>query len=155
MSQQSGRQVVGNAGMYFAAYRLSQKGWNVMPTARNARGVDLLAYDTSAKKYLGIQIKTLSKQGAIPLGIKPLDHLLGDWWIIVANVAIDPVCFIMTPDEVRRGAVQDKNGARAYWLPHLHYDVDTFREAWDRIGRGDISEGAGSGEVTLSKVAAS
>jgi hypothetical protein len=40
-------QVVGNVGMYFAAYRLSQMGWNVMPTARNARGIDLLAYDTS------------------------------------------------------------------------------------------------------------
>jgi hypothetical protein len=24
--------------MYYAAYRLSQQGWNVMPTARNARG---------------------------------------------------------------------------------------------------------------------
>jgi len=36
------QQVVGNAGMYFAAYRLSQMGWNVMPTSRNARGIDFL-----------------------------------------------------------------------------------------------------------------
>ncbi len=48
MAQQGGAQVVGNIGMYYAAYRLSQQGWNVMPTARNARGVDLLAYDVSA-----------------------------------------------------------------------------------------------------------
>ena len=41
-------QVVGNAGMYFAAYRLSRRGWNVMPTSRNARGIDLLAYDAAA-----------------------------------------------------------------------------------------------------------
>jgi hypothetical protein len=34
------QQVTGNVGMYFAAYRLSQMGWNVMPTARNARGID-------------------------------------------------------------------------------------------------------------------
>jgi hypothetical protein len=34
------RQVVSNVGLYFAAYRLSQKGWNVMPTSRNAQGVD-------------------------------------------------------------------------------------------------------------------
>ena len=39
MPQQGGAQVVGNIGMYYAAYRLSQQGWNVMPTARNARGV--------------------------------------------------------------------------------------------------------------------
>jgi len=42
MAKQGGAQVVGNIGMYYAAYRLSQQGWNVMPTARNARGVDLL-----------------------------------------------------------------------------------------------------------------
>ena len=75
--------VTGNVGMYYAAYRLSQMGWNVMPTARNARGIDLLAYDATAGRYLGIQIKTLSKHGAVPLGIKGVDHLLGDWWIIV------------------------------------------------------------------------
>jgi hypothetical protein len=39
MARQGGAQVVGNIGMYYAAYRLSQQGWNVMPTARNARGV--------------------------------------------------------------------------------------------------------------------
>ena len=38
MAQSGGAQVVGNIGMYYAAYRLSQQGWNVMPTARNARG---------------------------------------------------------------------------------------------------------------------
>jgi hypothetical protein len=36
MAQQVGNQVVGNIGMHYAAYRLSQQGWNVMPTARNA-----------------------------------------------------------------------------------------------------------------------
>jgi hypothetical protein len=39
MAQQGGAQVVGNIGMYYAAYRLSQQGWNVMPTARNARAL--------------------------------------------------------------------------------------------------------------------
>ena len=37
--------------MYYAAYRRSQQGWNVMPTARNARGVDLLAYDVGAHTF--------------------------------------------------------------------------------------------------------
>jgi len=48
MPRQSSAQVVGNIGLYYAAYRLSEYGWNVMPTARNARGVDLLAYDVGA-----------------------------------------------------------------------------------------------------------
>jgi hypothetical protein len=60
----AGTQVVGNIGMYFAAYRLSQMGWNVMPTSRNARGVDLLAYDMSASRFHGIQVKR--SQSATP-----------------------------------------------------------------------------------------
>ena len=47
MARHSG-QVVGNIGMYYAAYRLSLMGWNVMPTSRNAKGIDLLAYDATA-----------------------------------------------------------------------------------------------------------
>lgn len=61
-------QVVGNAGMYYAAYRLSLLGWNVMPTARNARGIDLLAYDATGKHFKGFQIKALSKRAPVPLG---------------------------------------------------------------------------------------
>ena len=93
--------VVGNVGLYFAAYRLSQMGWNVMPTSRNARGIDLLAYDAPAGRYLGIQVKALAKKPPVPLGTS-IDNLMGDWWIIVTNAAAsNPEYFIMKPDEVR------------------------------------------------------
>jgi hypothetical protein len=80
MAQQGGSQVVGNIGMYYAAYRLSQQGWNIMPTARNARGVDLLIYGVNAHIYKGIQVKALSKRSPVPLG-NTLDGFIGDWWI--------------------------------------------------------------------------
>jgi hypothetical protein len=60
------RQVVGNIGMFYAAYRLSQHGWNVMPTSRNARGVDLLAYDVSAHIF-----KRHPGQGALKTRQRP------------------------------------------------------------------------------------
>lgn len=130
-------QVVGNIGMYFAAFRLSQLGWNVMPTARNAKGIDLLAYDTSAEQYRGIQIKALSKRNPVPLG-NSLNKIMGDWWIIVTNAIADPVCFILNPDEVRNLAFRgDKDGKVSFWLQPKAYDQDEFREAWKRIGRGD------------------
>ena len=28
--------------MYYACYHLSKLGWNVMPTARNAKGIDII-----------------------------------------------------------------------------------------------------------------
>jgi hypothetical protein len=44
------QQIVGNIGLYYVSYRLSQLGWNVMPTARNAKGIDLVAYDLAGKR---------------------------------------------------------------------------------------------------------
>jgi hypothetical protein len=140
MARQSGTQRVGNVGMYFAAYRLSQEGWNVMPTARNARGIDLLAYDTNADRYQGIQVKALSKRSPVPLG-KSVDKFMGNWWIIVAKVTTEPECFIMKPDEVVRLAHrEEKDGRVSYWLQPNQYDTKEFREAWHRIGRGDVLE---------------
>jgi len=130
-------QVVGNVGMYFATYRLSPMGWNV-PTARNARGIDLLAYDAIAGRKLGIQVKALSIRNPVPPG-NSIDRFIGDWWIIVAKAATEPVCFIMKPVEVGRLANASKEGAQvSYWLPSNRYDTDEFREAWHRIGRGDV-----------------
>ena len=133
-------QVIGNVGMYHAAYRLSQQGWNVMPTSRNARGIDLLAYDAAVNRKLGIQVKALSKEDRpppVPLG-KSIDELMGDWWIIVTKATTEPECFIMTPDEVKRLAHRGEiEGRVSFWLQPNKYQTDEFRERWDRIGRDD------------------
>ena len=116
-----------------------------MATSRNARGIDLLAYDTDASRFLGSQIKTLSKKnGAVPLGLHAPDDLLGDWWIIVTNIVRitdheNPICFVMTPEEVRKGAVRDKGGQQAYSLPWAAHSNVAFRD-WNRIGRGDANQ---------------
>ena len=39
-------QITGNLGLYDCCYKLSLLGWNVMPTARSARGVDIIAYSS-------------------------------------------------------------------------------------------------------------
>ena len=51
------QQVTGNVGLYYACFMLSLHGWNAMPTAHNARGVDIIAYDDEAKAFLGIQVE--------------------------------------------------------------------------------------------------
>ncbi len=130
-------QIVGNAGLYFTCYHLSLLGWNVMPTARNALGIDVVVYSRDGKRYLGIQVKSLSRRAPVPLGTS-LDNLMADFWIIINQVIAKPTAFILTPDEIKQRAHRsEKDGHISYWLEPKDYESDDFRAAWHRIGRGD------------------
>jgi len=118
--------ITGNVGLYYCCYRLSLLEWNVMPTARNARGVDIIAYSADASRFLGIQVKALSRR----------------FWIIVNRVASDtPSAFVLTPSEVKERAVRVKSGPVQYFLQPPRYDQSQFKEAWDRIGHGGLESG--------------
>lgn len=133
-------QGVGNSGLYYVCFMLSRLGWNVMPTARNARGVDLIAYGFDAKDKLAVQVKALSKKSPVPLG-GHLDNLFGDYFIICRGVLHEepPDCFILTPSEVRQRAHRgEKDGRVSYWLQPKSYDLPEFRNNWIRIGTGAL-----------------
>ena len=140
MASEDGTHLVGNVGLYFAAYRLSLLGWNVTPADRNAPGIDLLARDANGERTLSIQIKSLSKRDHVPLG-NSLDEIIGDWLIIVTKVVTnEPQCFIMRPDEVRNLSHRgEEDGKISFWLHPRQYDITEFREAWARIGRGGVN----------------
>ncbi len=126
-------QVTGNVGLYFVCYHLSLLGWNAMPTSRNARGIDILAYNGDCTKTISLQVKTLSKRSPVPLGTS-IDKLLGDYWIIVNNIKNTPGIFIMKPKEIHDRAHQgEKDGKVSFWLQPKSYELDEFRDKWDRI----------------------
>ena len=128
-------QVVGNVGMYLVCYTLSRLGWNVMPTSRNTRGIDVLAYNHDATLTLALQVKSLSKRAPVPLG-NALDRIMGDYWIIVNQAVSDaPNCFILTPDEVRQAAHRgEKDNRVSYWLQPKAYEQAQFKDRWQRLG---------------------
>ena len=129
-------QVTGNMGLYYTCYRLSRLGWNVMPTARNARGIDIVAYDKTGERFIGIQVKALSKKDPVPLG-PSLEKVMGDFWVIVNNLASEPNAFIMLPEEVKSLAHRSEKGDRvSYWLQPKAYNAPAFQETWGRIGLG-------------------
>ena len=70
--------------MYYACYKLSCMGWNVMPTARNARGIDIIAYNKEGTDFIGVQVKALSKRNPVPLG-NSLEKVMGDFWLIAVK----------------------------------------------------------------------
>lgn len=62
-------QATGNAAMQYAAWQLSRKGWNVMPTARNAKGSDLFCASDDESVICGVQNKGLSKRARVGFGM--------------------------------------------------------------------------------------
>jgi hypothetical protein len=133
-------QVVGNVGLYFVCYHLSRLGWNVMPTARNAKGIDVLIYSQDATRKLTVQVKALSKTSPVPLGGK-LTNLFGDFFVICRKLeTTTPECFVLTPSEVAALAHRGEKAEKvSYWLQPNKYAVDEYREKWDRIGTGFVS----------------
>ncbi|MCP4304517.1 MAG: hypothetical protein GY788_06495 [bacterium] len=127
-------QMTGNAGLFHIAWELTRRGWNVMPTVRNARGADLYAATVDDEEaVIAIQSKALSKRAAVPLGTD-LNRLRSRWWIITSGAnSDDPVCFVLTLDEVKELASRDAGKKRAYWLEAKNYDKPEFREAWHRL----------------------
>ena len=130
-------QITGNIGLYYTCYQLSRLGWNVMPTSRNARGIDIIAYSTDSPRFVKVQVKALSTRNPVPLGAK-LNNIMGDFWVIVINVSQEPCAFIMLPSEVTESVHRgEKYGRVSYWLQPSAYDKDDFREKWERIGHSD------------------
>lgn len=100
-----------------------------MPKARNAQGIDILAYSQNASRRVLIQVKTLSKKNPVLLGTK-LDNLIGDYVIIcVRAYPNEPECFVMTSHEVDKLAHRgEKDGKVSYWLQPSSYYSDSYKE---------------------------
>ena len=103
-----------------------------MPTSRNARAIDNVAYTGDGDRYSGVQVKALSKRSAVGLG-NSQDKVGGDFWIIVVGATSIPVANVMTADEVRTMATRDRGPNGAYWLEPKTYEQGVFREAWGRL----------------------
>ena len=134
-------QIVGNAGLYYACYRLSLLGWNAMPTSRNARGVDVIAYSHDCSQMVSIQVKSLSKRNPVPLGAS-LDKIMGDYWVIINNLQGDPGAYVLLPEEIKTLAHRgEKDGKVSFWLQPTDYDRECFLDAWERIGGTEKNKG--------------
>ena len=132
------KQIVGNIGMFYACYQLSLLGWNVMPTSRNAKGIDIIAYSPDGGKYLGFQVKILSKPVHVPLG-KEKEKIMGDFWIIVVlsdeqNPSCNPTMYVLSKDEViEMGSNYIKNGKKTAFLHRDKYEDIKFKDKLDKI----------------------
>ncbi|HHT9126769.1 MAG TPA: hypothetical protein ACFYD6_13285 [Candidatus Brocadiia bacterium] len=132
----SSNQVVGNVGLYDVCYELSKRGWNVLPTSRNAKGVDVVIYSQSAKRTHTLQVKALGKKDPVPLG-NNLNSLVAEYMVIYRKVFDEePEIFIAKIDEIKSNIHEGvKDGRKSYWLRPKDYIA--FKDGWDKIGDGN------------------
>lgn len=133
---EASRQLVGNVGLYFVAWELSKRGWNVLPTSRNARGVDIVAYSQDGSKTATIQVKALSKRNPVPLGEK-VENLIAQYFVVCRRVMEkEPECFVLTREEILRvtRASEKADGKNMIWMEPKAYEV--FLEDWPKLGSG-------------------
>ncbi len=137
-------QATGNAALHYVGWHLSRKGWNVMPTARNAKGSDLYCANDDESIIFGVQSKGLSKRGPVPLGGN-LANLRSKWWIITINATSDaPTCYVLALDEVKNLCFhsdprKSRTGAMSHWLQPKAYDQPEFKEAWHRLANEQLA----------------
>ncbi|MEO0266025.1 MAG: hypothetical protein ABIM43_05390 [candidate division WOR-3 bacterium] len=123
------KQLVGNIGLFYVCYELSKKGWNCLPTTRNAKGVDIVIYGQDGKKRYTIEVKSLSGRNAVPFGSKPT--FMSDFVVICRKVFSNPEVFILTSEEVKQRLNENKG---SYWLEVKSYEE--FKDEWEKIGEG-------------------
>jgi len=124
-------QIVANTGLYYICYRLSKLGWNVMPTSRNAKGVDIVVYNQDASIKRTIQVKALSKKTPVPLG-NP-DNLFADYVIICVKIFEEkPDVFIAKSHEISiKYSIRKLDKKKSFWIQPTDYEK--FRDKWNKI----------------------
>lgn len=126
------KQITGNVGLYLICYKLSRRGWNVLPTSRNAKGIDILAYGNNSEKILTIQAKGYTRIEAIGPFIKNADPI-ADFYMAACFVYQEPKIYVLTKEEVKgRLKLHDEK----YWLERVDYEKPEFLENWEKIGYG-------------------
>jgi hypothetical protein len=126
--------LVRNAGVFYACHRLSRAGWNALPRMRHSKGPNVVITSQDEERRWTLKVRSLSKRDPVPLGKDP--HIDADWVVMCIRVRTDnPICYVMSPDEVSKFANRDKRGPY-YWLEPPQYDTEEFAEQWDRIGSG-------------------
>ncbi|MGB9748214.1 MAG: hypothetical protein ACPLXM_14905 [Bacteroidales bacterium] len=128
----SRNQLVSNAGLYYVCYQLSKRGWNAMPTSRNARGIDIVIYSRDGTKFHTIQVKSLSDRSPAPFGAK-VDNLIAEYVFIVNNLSKEPNTYIVdTPAAKKLIHEGEKDGRKSYWFQPKDYE--SFKDNWVIIG---------------------
>lgn len=91
----TGKQQIGNTGVFLVAAQLSKMGYLALLTTRNSKGPDIVVYSIETNRGRGLQIKT-SREGSFPICQSTLTDYLE---VIDKKVSSDYVFVDISNDE--------------------------------------------------------
>ena len=126
---QRDRGITSNMGMYYVCYKLS--GLSFYATIKRRRPNIVVCKNEANSREVVIRVRSSSEQDAISLE-DSLENIQGDFWIIVTRLNYgEPQTYILSSDEVKKGASQDGDGRN--WLEPEDYVMEEFKEKGKRI----------------------
>jgi hypothetical protein len=126
-------QIMANAGVFLACHQLSKLGWQVLPTSRNAKAVDIVAYHEDDPRPVTLQVKAMSAPRNICLG--PTPKCCADYFIVCVLQSKEslPKCYVFRLDDVARHDDSIRLYAGKHWLQRKAFATQEYAERWDRI----------------------
>ena len=76
--------LVRNAGVFYVCHRLSQMGWNALPSTHKAKGPNIVIDSKDVKRTRRLKVRSLSKRDPVPLGKDP--NIDADWVVVCIRV---------------------------------------------------------------------
>ena len=130
------KQITANIGLFHVCTKLSEMTLNVMPTARNAVGIDIVAYNVACTKMASVQVKTVTGKNQQFIVGRNTDIILADFWVFVRYDEQERSfsCSIMTKNEAKntRHKVEDDKG---YYYYLNNGDTSQHKDRWGKITR--------------------
>jgi len=132
-------QMTGMLGTYLAAAELTQQGFVVSVTSRNARGADLLVADQDYKRAWSIQVKTNRKPASFWLLSKDYREVSSATHIyLFMNLRGDtkPDYYVVPSRVVKRlGETTPVRSGGSIWHAFSRRDAEPYKDKWSIFNR--------------------
>jgi hypothetical protein len=126
-------QMTGMLGTYLAAAELTQKGFIVSITSRNARGADLLVADQDYKKTWSVQVKTNSKPATFWLLSKDYKEVVSPTHVyLFINLRADqrPDYYVVPSRTVAEHGTVTPETKRSIFYSFWRKAAEKYKEGW-------------------------
>lgn len=126
----------GKTGLYYTAFKLSERGWDVRPQKNGLYAPNILVCESlDGSRKICVQVRSFEDRAAVQIS---QEGLKCHYWVIVHSLALGtPKVYILRAHEVKNNLKRNPGGS-AVWLDEefKYYEGNQFKEKWELIGHG-------------------